>query len=116
MAEKYNRDQTYRITAHEVISAVKVGQPWAIEIIDQIGDWLGQWLASVSPIFLPSHIVLCGGVAEAGEPLRKKAETRFRELSGPEYTQCVIALSHFGGRAGVIGAAAPFLTKSTLEK
>jgi len=116
LAEKYNRDQTYRITAHEVISAVKVGQPWAIEIIDQIGDWLGQWLASVSPIFLPSHIVLCGGVAEAGEPLRKKAETRFRELSGPEYTQCVIALSHFGGRAGVIGAAAPFLTKSTLEK
>lgn len=116
LAEKYNHNPSRRITAQEVISAVREGQLWAIEIIDQIGGWLGQWLASVSPIFLPSHILLCGGVAEAGEPLRKKAETRFRELSGPEYTRCVIALSHFGGRAGVIGAAAPFLTKSFLEK
>jgi glucokinase len=102
--------------AHEVIAAAKEGQRWALEIIDQIGNWLGQWLASLTPIFLPSHIVLCGGVAEVGEPLRKKAETRFHELGGPEYTQCVIALSRFGGRAGVIGAAAPLLTKSFLEK
>jgi predicted NBD/HSP70 family sugar kinase len=87
-----------------------------MEIMDQIGNWLGQWLASLSPIFLPSHILLCGGVAEVGEALRKKAETRFRELTGPEYAQCVIALSRFGGWAGVIGAAAPFLTKSFLEK
>jgi len=116
LAQKYDRDQTHHITAHEVISAVKDGQPWAIEIMDQIGNWLGQWLASLAPIFLPSHVILCGGVAEAGEPLRKKAELHFRELSGPEYTQCVIASSHFGGRAGVIGAAVPFLTKSFLEK
>jgi glucokinase len=109
LAEKYNRNSSHRMEAQEVISAAKQGQPWALEIIDQIGSWLGQWLACVSPIFLPSHILLCGGVAEAGEPLLEKADTRFRELSGPEYTQCVIALSHFGGRAGVIGAAAPFL-------
>jgi glucokinase len=111
LAEKYNHNKSHHIEAREVISAVTEGQSWAIEIIEEIGVWLGQWLASVSPIFLPSHILLCGGVAEAGEPLRKKAELRFRELSGPEYTQCVIALSHFGGRAGVIGAATPFLKK-----
>jgi glucokinase len=111
LAEKYNQNGSHRIEAQDVISAVKQGQPWALEIIEQIGGWLGQWLASVSPIFLPSHVLLCGGVAEAGEPLRKKADARFRELSGPEYTQCLIALSHFGGRAGVIGAAAPFLIR-----
>ena len=116
LAEKYNQNKSHHIDAHEVISAVKQGQPWALEIIEQIGGWLGQWLASVAPIFLPSHVILCGGVAEAGEPLRIKAESRFHELSGPEYTQCIIALSHFGGRAGVIGAAAPFLAKSFLEK
>jgi glucokinase len=116
LAEKNNRNKFHRIKAYEVISAAKDGQPWAVEIIKQIGGWLGQWLASISPIFLPSHVILCGGVAEAGEPLRKKAEARFHELSGLEYTQCVIALSHFGGRAGVIGAAAPFLTGSLLEK
>jgi glucokinase len=116
LAEKYNRNSARRLEAQEVISAAKQEQLWALEIIDQIGSWLGQWLACVSPVFLPSHILLCGGVAEAGETLRKKADTRFRELSGPEYTQCVIALSHFGGRAGVIGAAAPFLTNLYSEK
>lgn len=116
LAERYFPNPSQRLKAHEVISAVKEGHEWAIGIIDQIGSWLGQWLASISPIFLPSHILLCGGVAEAGEYLSKRAETRFRELGGPEYTRCVIALSRFGGRAGVIGAAAPFLTKSFLEK
>ena len=113
LAEKYGRGH---VRAKGVISAAKEGQQWATQIMDQIGNWLGQWLASLTPIFLPSHIVLCGGVAETGELLRKKAETRFRELGGPEYTQCVIAISRFGGRAGVIGAAAPFLKKSLLEK
>jgi glucokinase len=116
LADKNNRYKSHPIKAYEVITAVQDGQPWAIQIIEQVGRWLGQWLASISPIFLPSHILLCGGVAEAGEPLRNKAEARFHELSGPEYTQCVIALSHFGGRAGVIGAAAPFLTRSLAEK
>jgi glucokinase len=116
LAEKYSRDSSHRIKADEVISAAKDGQPWAVEIIEQIGNWLGQWLASIAPIFLPSHMLLCGGVAEAGELLLRKAEVRFHELSGPEYTQCVIALSHFGGRAGVIGAAAPFLTGPLSEK
>jgi glucokinase len=109
-------EEHHHMKAWEVIAAAKEGQSWAIEIIEQISNWLGQWLASLSPIFLPSHILLCGGVAETGELLRKKAEMRFRALSGSEYTQCVIALSRFGGRAGVIGAAAPFLAKSFSEK
>lgn len=112
LAEKHGRGH---LRANAVISAAKEGQAWAIEIMDQIGNWLGQWLASLAPIFLPSHIVLCGGVAETGELLRNKAEARFRELGGPEYTKCVIALSRFGGRAGVIGAAAPLLTKPLSE-
>ena len=116
LAKKYEHDQSVPIKAQEVISAAKDEQPWALEIMEQIGNWLGQWLASLSPIFLPSHILLCGGVAEVGEVLRKKAETRFGELTGPEYAQSVIALSRFGGRAGVIGAAAPLLKNSFLEK
>jgi glucokinase len=110
LARKKNPDKTPRTSAHQVILAAREGQPWAVAIIEEIGDWLGQWLASLAPIFLPSHMILCGGVAEAGEVLRLRAESRFHELSGKEYTQAVIALSRFGGRAGVIGAAAPFLT------
>jgi glucokinase len=115
LAKKQIVRKASHVTAHVVITSAKDGQPWAVEIIEKIGDWLGQWLASLAPIFLPSHIILCGGVAEAGEVLHARAETRFRALSGPEYTQALIALSRFGGRAGVIGAAAPFLTNPSLE-
>jgi len=116
LAQKSKGQKSTPISAHRVIAAARDGQPWAVEIIQKIGNWLGQWLASLSPIFLPSHIILCGGVAEAGEVLRLRAESRFRELGGPEYTRAKIAISRFGGQAGVIGAAAPFLIKISSEK
>lgn len=116
LAQKSKAGNSSRISAHRVIAAAREGQPWAVKIIQKIGNWLGQWLASLSPIFLPSHIVLCGGVTEAGEVLRLRAEARYRELSGPEYARATIVTSRFGGQAGVIGAAAPFLTKSFSER
>jgi glucokinase len=116
LAKKQTARKSSHLTAHVVITSAREGQPWAVEIIEKIGDWLGEWLACLSPIFLPSHIVLCGGVAEAGEVLRARAERRYRALGGPEYTRAVIVLSRFGGRAGVIGAAAPFLMKPSMEK
>jgi glucokinase len=115
LAEARGSASALRPSAQEVIAAARDGQPWAVEIMEVIADWLGQWLAGVAAIFLPTHIMLCGGVAEAGEVLRRRAEARFRDLGGPAYTHSVIALSRFGGRAGVVGAAAPFLTTSLLE-
>lgn len=98
-----------RIPARAVIAATRAGDPLAGEIMGEIGRWLGQWLASLAPIFLPDRIVLCGGVSEAGEPLLRAAQARFFELAGPAYALCTIARGAFGGRAGVIGAATPFL-------
>jgi glucokinase len=98
-----------RVPAQAVISACREGDPLAVEIMGAIGGWLGQWLASLAPIFLPEKIVLCGGVAEAGISLLAVCRERFMELAGPEYTHCDISLSRFGGLAGVIGAATPFL-------
>jgi glucokinase len=101
-----------KIPARNVIKACQVGDPLAIMILSEIGTWLGQWLASLAPIFLPDTVVLCGGVAEAGEPLRAACERRFLEIAGPEYTHCTIKLGSFKGLAGVIGAALPLLLGS----
>ncbi len=98
-----------RVPAQAVISACQERDPLAVEIMSAIGSWLGQWLASLAPIFLPEKVVLCGGVAEAGAPLLAACRARFIELAGPEYTHCEISLSLFMGLAGVIGAATPFL-------
>lgn len=97
------------LPAHEIIAAARRSEPWATGIFETVGGWLGQWLASLAPIFLPSHILLCGGVVEAGDILLCAADQRLRALAGPEYARCQVDISSFGGLAGVIGAAAPLL-------
>jgi glucokinase len=93
-------------SAYAVIQASHQGNQAARGIIETIGRRLGQWLASVAPIFLPDRIALCGGVAEAGEPLLRACLGRFLELAGPDYTHCEVVIGHHRELAGVIGAGA----------
>jgi glucokinase len=97
------------LPARQVIAAARVGEPWAVEIIAKIGDYLGQWLASVAPIFMPEYILICGGIAEAGLALLETAVPRYHALAGLGYDRSQVGISRFGGMAGVIGAAAPLL-------
>lgn len=93
-----------------VIQAAARGDPLAVEIMQAIGGWLGVWLASLSALFKPQVMVLCGGVAAAGEGLRLAAEQGFRNSAGPAYTQdCRVVMGRFCGQAGMIGAAVPLL-------
>lgn len=97
------------ISAKDVIQAARAGDPPAVEIMRGVGRRCGQWLASLTPIFLPDRIALCGGVAEAGLPLLEACRERFYSLAGKNYAQCEIVLGDFRELAGVIGAAAPFV-------
>jgi glucokinase len=97
--------------AAEVIGAARIGDPTALQIIASVGSRLGQWLASLAPIFLPDRIALCGGVAEAGAPLLAACRARFEELVAPDYAECTLVLGRFGGLAGAIGSASPFLVR-----
>jgi glucokinase len=102
-------DRQGRFQASVVIEAAQNGDELACAIMEEIGAWVGQWLASLTPMFMPERIVLCGGVSAAGEVLRRTAEARFRQLAGEGYSHCDIRLSRFTNLAGVIGAAAPIL-------
>ncbi len=98
-----------KIPSQAVIAAAQGGDPLAVEIIAETGCWVGQWLASLAPVFIPDTMALCGGVSEAGEALLRACRKRFYELTGPCYADCAIELGAFRSMAGVIGAAAPFL-------
>jgi glucokinase len=98
-----------RFQAGVVIEAARAGDELACAIMREIGAWIGQWLASLTPIFMPEKVVLCGGVSAAGEVLRRPAEERFHQLAGDGYSHCDIRLSQFTNLAGAIGAAAPLL-------
>ena len=97
-----------RLTAQAVIAGARTGHPLAAKAMGEVGRWAGQWLASLAPIFLPDRIVLCGGVAEAGDTLLEPCRVRFAELAGPYYL-CQVVRGELGGLAGVVGAAVPFL-------
>lgn len=115
--ERYGRP----VVAHDVIAAARRGDdPVAVEIIREIGGYVGQALASLSVIFLPDRIALTGGTAEAGPVLLEAARRRFNALvgeyhrtfarmAGEPYTEVEIVLGKARGETGVIGAAVELL-------
>ena len=100
------------ITARQVIEAARRGDAMAIEVMSLIGSRIGQWLASLAPIFLPDRIALCGGIIEAGTPVLSACRERFLQLTAPDYARCEIVPGRFGELAGIIGAATSFLTNA----
>lgn len=93
--------------AQAVIQAARQGEPVAAGIMTEIGRRVGQWLASLAPIFLPDRMAVCGGVAEAGAVLLEACQARFYDLAGEEYARCEITLGTFQELAGLIGATVP---------
>jgi glucokinase len=111
--ERLGRD----VPAHEVISGARAGEPSYVAVIEQIGAWLGQTLATLCSIYLPDRVALSGGVSEAGLPLLAACERRFRELvgdyhkqsialSGQFYTGVTFVMAEMRGQTGVVGAVA----------
>jgi predicted NBD/HSP70 family sugar kinase len=111
--ERLGRD----VPAHEVISGARAGEPSCVAVIEQIGAWLGQTLATLCSIYLPDRVALSGGVSEAGLPLLAACERRFRELvgdyhkqsialSGQFYTGVTFVMAEMRGQTGVVGAVA----------
>lgn len=97
------------ITARQIIEAALRGDAMATDIMRLIGRRIGQWLASLAPIFLPDRIALCGGIVEAGEPVLEACRERFLQLTAPDYAHCQIVIGRFGELAGIVGAATSFL-------
>lgn len=103
-------------TAYEVIEAARLGHdPIAIEIMQQIGEYVGQILALVCPIYLPQRIALTGGTTEAGEVLLVACRKRFLATLGGYYQRLAalapdyyrepeIVVGKLRSEAGLIGA------------
>lgn len=115
--ERYGRD----MFAHEVINAARGGHdPIAIEIMQQIGRYLGQTLASLSVIFYPHRIALTGGTATAGDVLLDACRAEFERLVGAffqhistlprsHYQMAEIVIGEGGATSGIQGATCELL-------
>ena len=91
----------------DVTRAAAEGDPAAIELLGDLGVWIGEGLASVAAILDPELIVLGGGVSEAGALLIDPALAAFRRnLTGRGHRpEARFALASLGNDAGMIGAA-----------
>jgi glucokinase len=90
-----------------VTDAARQGDPLAIELLAELGRWIGEGSASVAALLDPALIVIGGGVGAAGElvlgPARRAYESSlsargFRPLAE-------FALADMGNEAGIVGAA-----------
>ncbi len=116
-------EQRYRrqVAAHDVIAAARdLTDPTAVQIMQQIGEYIGQLLASLCMIFLPDKVALTGGTAEAGAVLLEAVRVRFEAIAGEyhrtfarlmpdEYAGVAIVLGERKGETGVLGAVVELL-------
>lgn len=114
--EKYSSPKT----AYELIRGAANGSdPTAVAVLQEIGGYTGELLASLYPIFAPERIAMTGGTSRAGEVLLQAARARFEalvgdycrtyaNLTGKQFSSASIVLGSLAGETGVIGAAADF--------
>jgi len=95
------------LTGPDVTRAAAEGDPAALELMSDLGTWIGEGAASVAAILDPELIVLGGGVAEAGALLVDPAVAAFRRhLTGRGHRpEARFILASLGNDAGMIGVA-----------
>jgi len=91
----------------QITQAARDGDPLSIELIADVGRWLGVGLAGMAAAFDPGCIIIGGGLSEAGDLLIDPTRQAFsRSLTGRGHREePVIVRAALGPNAGFIGAA-----------
>ncbi len=118
LAKKYlsasNRESILRnvepLTCKDVFDAGNQGDALALEILDKVYNYMGQFLASVCCVTDPEVVVLGGGVSRAGQPLVNGAKRYFDKYIFHASSSIRFALAALGNDAGAYGAFKLILT------
>ena len=96
--------QVKNLTCKDVFDAGKAGDPLALEILEQVYAYLGEFLANVCCVVDPEVVVLGGGVSKAGQPLLEGAQRYYRKYVFHACREVRFALASLGNDAGAYGA------------
>lgn len=90
-----------------VTMAAQSGDPLAIELLAELGRWIGEGAASVAALLDPELIVIGGGVGAAGDLLVKPAREAYGQAlpARGHRPEARIDLAALGNEAGIVGAA-----------
>jgi glucokinase len=94
-----------RVKGKEVVERARGGDAEALELLQEIGRWLGIGIATYSNVFEPEHFVIGGGLSAAGDLFLDRAREEAAARALPASFQRVrVSLAKAGNDAGVIGA------------
>src|SRR5690606_22828614 len=95
------------ISGPQVTQAAMDGDELGVELLAELGSWIGQGSASLAAVLDPELFVVGGGVIAAGElllaPAREAYEAHLPAL-GHRPVAPIVAAS-MGNDAGIVGAA-----------
>lgn len=96
-----------KLEGHMVTSAAQEGDQAAIELLEDLGHWVGEGVASLVAVLDPAVVVVGGGVSAAGDLVLGPARVAFaRQLTGRGHRSVTpIVPAVLGNDAGMIGAA-----------
>ncbi len=100
-------DQPAQLRGRMVTQAAHEGDPAAVELLADLGRWLGEGMASMAAVLDPSVFVVGGGVVEAGDLLLDPARAALRRnLPARGHRPDIeVQAATLGNEAGIIGAA-----------
>jgi glucokinase len=95
------------LTGEVVAAAAFDGDALALELVTEVGQWLGQGIADLAAILDPEVVVIGGGVSRLGELVLAPARERLdRALPGRGFRPGPrVVAAELGPEAGLIGAA-----------
>ncbi|WP_066462129.1 ROK family glucokinase [Sanguibacter suarezii] len=90
-----------------VTLAAQSGDSLSVELLADLGRWIGEGAASVAALLDPELIVIGGGVGAAGDLLLKPARESYAEAlpARGHRPEARIELAALGNEAGIVGAA-----------
>jgi glucokinase len=96
-----------QLTGVEVYAAIVEHDAGALQILRELGSWIGQAIASLVAVLDPEIVVIGGGVSAAGDLLLDPIREAYLEhLPARGFRpELKIAVAEFVNDAGVVGAA-----------
>lgn len=92
------------LTCKDIFDAGKTQDPLALEILEQVYDYMGQFLAGICCTVDPEVVVLGGGVSKAGQPLLEGSKRYFDKYIFHASRDIRFALATLENDAGAYGA------------
>ncbi|WP_375000887.1 ROK family protein [Aeromicrobium sp. CTD01-1L150] len=100
--------------AREVVRLAEEGDADALVLLHEAGHALAHAIWAVVQILDPDRIVLTGGLGSAAGPLHSSLYDSYEALVQNRPGAASIEISHFGDRAGLVGAE--ILARQALEQ